>query len=62
MKKIIAISFIIIGVTSCKKDRVCTCTYADGTTQSQSTFTNVTKKEARNLCNTNASGVTCSVK
>lgn len=62
MKKLILITIVVSGLTSCKKDRVCTCNYSDGTLVSQSTFTNVTKKEARSLCTSNTQGVTCTVK
>jgi hypothetical protein len=62
MKKIVFISIVIIGLTSCKKDRVCTCTNADGSLSSQATYTKVTKKEARTYCTSSAQGVTCTVK
>ena len=62
MKKIILLVFIASSFASCKKDRVCTCTNQDGSISSQATYINVTKKEARNLCTTTLTGVTCSVK
>lgn len=62
MKQIILIFIVALTFISCKKDRVCTCTYADGSLYSQATFINVTKKEARNICVTTVQGVTCSVK
>lgn len=62
MKKIIFLSAVIIGLASCKKDRVCTCTYQDGTTATEATFTHVTKKEAKNLCTSSTQGISCSVK
>lgn len=62
MKKIAFISTVIIGLTSCRKDRVCTCTNQDGSLFSQGTYTNVTKKEARTYCTSSAQGVSCTVK
>jgi hypothetical protein len=61
MKKIIFSVFVLTIVTSCKKDRTCTCSYADGSTASQGTYTNVTRKEAKALCVSALSGVTCSI-
>lgn len=62
MKKLTFISIIIIGLTSCKKDRVCTCNNQDGSIYSQGTYTHVTKKEARTYCTSSSQGVTCTVK
>ena len=62
MKKIAFISIIIIGLTSCRKDRVCTCTNQDGSLSSQATYSNMTKKEARTYCTSSAQGVSCTVK
>ncbi|MBS1634510.1 MAG: hypothetical protein JST26_01220 [Bacteroidetes bacterium] len=62
MKKILIPALFAIVFTACKKDRVCECTYPDGSIASQTTFTHVTKKEARNSCTTSQSGITCTVK
>jgi len=62
MKKLILISMIFIGLTSCKKDRVCTCTNQDGSIAAQATYINVTKKEAKTYCVSSGQGVTCTVK
>ncbi len=62
MKKLVIFSFVVIGLSSCKKDRVCTCNYADGSLASQSNYTHITKKDAKALCTTSAQGITCSVK
>jgi hypothetical protein len=62
MKKLAFISIVLIGLTSCKKDRVCTCTDQGGNTISQSTYTHVTRKEAKTYCSSSASqGLTCNV-
>ena len=61
MKKIAFISIVILVLTSCRKDRVCTCTNQDGSMVSQSTYTNMTKKEARTYCTSAAQGVSCTV-
>jgi hypothetical protein len=61
MKNFILIIIIAGGLISCKKDRTCTCKYSDGSTASEATYTKVTKKEAKNLCVTTASGITCTV-
>jgi len=53
---------IFIGLTSCKKDRVCTCTNQDGSIAAQATYINVTKKEAKTYCVSSGQGVTCTVK
>lgn len=61
MKSVFFLLFIALFFASCKKDRVCSCKYADGSTASQATYTNVTKKEATNLCTSSSAGITCSV-
>ncbi len=61
MKKIILLSITIFSMVSCKKDRVCTCSYQDGTKASETTFTKVTKKEAKSLCTSSSQGITCTV-
>lgn len=62
MKKIIALSIVAFVLSSCKKDRVCECTNQDGSLYSKTTFTNISKKEAKSLCTTTSTGVTCTVK
>ena len=64
MKKttLIALSISAFFLISCKKDRVCSCTYADGSVATQVTFVHVTKKEAKSSCVSSTSGVTCTVK
>lgn len=62
MKKILALSVLALALSSCKKDRVCECTNQDGSLNSTTTFTNVTKKEAKSYCNSTSAGVTCTVK
>jgi hypothetical protein len=62
MKKIAFLTIVIIGLTSCKKDRVCTCTNQDGSISSQATYTHVTKKQASTYCTSSAPGVSCTVK
>ncbi len=62
MKNLFLISIVTLGLTSCKKDRVCTCNFQDGSFASQQNYTNITKKDAKALCTTTAQGVTCTVK
>lgn len=62
MKKIIFLSSVVIGLAACKKDRVCTCTYQDGTTATETTYTHVTKKEAKTLCTSASQSITCTVR
>jgi hypothetical protein len=62
MKKIIFLSIVMVGLASCKKDRVCTCTYQDGTTYSEATYAHITKKEAKTLCTSSKQDITCTVK
>lgn len=61
MKKIILTVIVASTFISCKKDRVCSCTYSNGSLYSQSTYINVTRKEAKNLCVTSAQGINCTV-
>lgn len=49
-------------MSSCRKNRTCTCTYPDGTIATQATYNNVTKKEAQNNCVSQINSVTCTVK
>jgi len=50
MKKTALLSFILVaGLTSCKKDRVCTCTYPI-IGEEKSTYTSVTKGQAKANC------------
>lgn len=61
MKKIILTAIIASTFVSCKKDRVCSCKYQDGTIASESTYTKVTKKEAKNFCVSSSASITCVV-
>jgi hypothetical protein len=62
MKNLVIFSFVVLGLASCKKDRVCTCNYQDGSLYYQTNYTNITKKDAKALCTTTAQGITCTVK
>ena len=62
MKNLTLITILFICLTSCKKDRVCTCTNQDGSINSQATFTNVTKKEAKTYCTSVSQSVSCTIK
>lgn len=62
MKKIILVAGISILFISCKKDRVCSCTFNDGSIASEATYTHVTKKEAKGYCVSSSANVTCTVK
>ncbi len=62
MKTTFLIASTILLLASCKKDRTCSCTYADGTLYSEGTILNSTKKDAKNLCTTTVQNVTCIVK
>jgi len=61
MKKLAILSFVVLGLLSCKKNRVCTCNYQDGTLYNQTNFTHITKKDAKALCTTSVQGITCTV-
>ena len=64
MKKVFipVLAAFALTFTACKKDRTCECKYQDGSIASQSTFTHVTKKDARSMCVTSDPNVTCTVK
>jgi hypothetical protein len=62
MKNLVIFTFVVIGLSSCKKDRSCTCNYADGSLASQNNYTHISKKDAKALCTTTAQGITCTVK
>ena len=61
MKNLFLFSFGIILLSSCKKDRVCTCSYQDGTVVSKTQYTKITKKDANAICVSNAQTVSCNV-
>ena len=43
--------FLLLGLSSCKKDYVCTCTYANNTVMESYSFViNVTKSNAQAIC------------
>lgn len=49
MKKLITLTaFIIIGLTSCKRDYLCSCTY-EGTVSNNEIY-NTSKADAQNEC------------
>lgn len=62
MKALLTFSFFALLFLSCRKDRTCTCTYANGNLYSETKYTSVTKKEAKAACVTSAQNVTCVVK
>lgn len=62
IKKIVVIILVSTAFASCRKDRVCSCTYSDGTVYSESTYVNVTKKQAKALCTSNTQGISCALK
>lgn len=62
MKHLFFIFLLAITFTSCKKDRVCTCTNSDGTVVSERTYTHMTKKEARTYCTSTDPTINCTVK
>ena len=62
MKKSILFAFIAtLCLTSCRKDRVCTCKYQDGTIASENTYKNVTRKEAKTYCTSLNTSLSCSI-
>ena len=61
MKKLFFISFGILTLTSCKKDRVCTCSYQDGTVVSKTQYVDISKKDANALCVSNVQTISCTV-
>lgn len=51
MKKILFMAIVIVAsLASCKKDRVCTCTYSGSTTPEITTYTNSKKSDAQSQC------------
>jgi len=64
MKKVIFIAVVAVAfLASCKKDRVCTCTYSGGGT-SIVTYTESKKADARAAClstTSNGGTATCSL-
>lgn len=61
MKTLITLFAFAVVFTSCKKDRVCSCKYQDGSVASETTYKNVTKKEAKNLCVSSSASINCTV-
>ncbi|MBK8367444.1 MAG: hypothetical protein IPL10_08505 [Bacteroidetes bacterium] len=61
-KSIFVLVVAIFSLTSCKKDRVCSCSYQDGTVVSENTYKNVTRKEAKTYCVSANQSVSCSIK
>lgn len=51
MKKVIFMAIAIVAtLASCKKDRVCTCTYSGSSTPSTITYTDAKKGDAQSQC------------
>lgn len=51
-------AFAVASMTSCKKDRVCTCTTTGSTTQNITTYTKVKKGDAKKACSSLTATVT----
>ena len=64
MKNLIFMLFIIIGLSSCKKDYTCECTVTSGSTSVSSTSTlKATKKDAKAACEKGSNTyVVCKIK
>lgn len=59
----------LVGLSSCRKDRTCTCTDANGTNLGTATYTNAKRSEVKPLCDANQSqfqtsnpGATCTLR
>lgn len=61
-KVIVILCIATLCFASCKKDRVCSCSYQDGTVVSENTYKNVTRKEAKTYCVSANQNVSCSIK
>lgn len=63
MKKVLFVAAAgMLLFASCRKTRVCTCTYANGSGTYTETYLLSTKKNATTLCDANEySGVSCSI-
>jgi hypothetical protein len=65
MKKVLLVAFgaSLLGLTACKKDYTCTCTYnGNGMSGSISTTINATKKDAKEACEAdNNAYTTCTI-
>ena len=54
MKKIILLSGLtLLTLASCKKDWTCTCTSSLGSGSSSTTYSNLTKSDAKAACDAN---------
>ncbi len=70
MKQTIVLTgLILISLSSCRKDRTCTCTDSSGTTLGTANYINVKRSEANTFCSASQSqyqstnpGATCSVR
>jgi len=52
MKKVLLIAAVaVLALSSCQKERTCTCTAADGTTTSE-VFPKASKKDQNTACDT----------
>ena len=68
-KLFLMMAVILAGLSSCRKDRSCTCTDSNGTTLGTASYINVKKSEAKSFCSASQSqfqtsnpGATCSVR
>ena len=64
----IAMSVVLIGFSSCRKDRTCSCSQ-NGTDLGTFTYTNVKRSEAKTYCESNQTqyqasypGATCTLR
>lgn len=70
MKKAFLLSAVVLmALSSCRKDRTCTCTDSNGTTLGTATYINVKKSEAKTFCSANQTqyqatdpGASCTVR
>ena len=69
IRKILLLSFVVMSVSSCKKDRACVCVQQDGTEIGTDQYIKITRKDAKNLCaarqsqlQTSYSGASCSLR
>jgi hypothetical protein len=70
IRKIFLFSVVLlIGLSSCKKDRACVCTQKDGAEIGTEQYTRISRKDANNLCSARQSqlqssnpGASCSLR
>lgn len=51
-KNILVLAIVMVGLSSCRRDRTCTCTDS-GTTLGTFTYTNAKRSEAKAYCSNN---------